>query len=114
MDFDNDGVRNELVLRNGPQVYHFGTDGHPQLIAEDLQLTYLTAGDITGDGFVDLVARDQENQLWLLPNDHGIGLSSRKALGLSLGVGAQVATADLDGDGRADLVETALGNPDSL
>lgn len=73
-------------------------------------LTYvrlIAVGDVTGDGFGDLLAYDHEHNLWLMPgNGHG-GFSARQPVFTDWGAGydAMAATGDLTGDGHPDLVE---------
>ncbi|MGW5607219.1 choice-of-anchor D domain-containing protein [Streptomyces sp. NPDC003753] len=64
-------------------------------------------GDLTGDGKADLVARDAQGGLWLYQGtgNPNAPFAPRKQIGYGWNIyGSIVGTADLTGDGKADLV----------
>ncbi|MFB7357975.1 FG-GAP-like repeat-containing protein [Streptomyces gardneri] len=63
------------------------------------------AGDLSGDGKADLVARDTAGKLWLYPGRGNGTLGARKLVGGGWQVmNRLVGSGDLNGDGKADLV----------
>ncbi|MGW7289397.1 FG-GAP repeat domain-containing protein [Streptomyces sp. NPDC054847] len=70
------------------------------------------AGDITGDGFADIVARTPAGQLYLYKGHGQAGwvFESRQLIGSGWqGYNKLVAPGDITGDGRADLLATTSG-----
>ncbi|UXY20533.1 choice-of-anchor D domain-containing protein [Streptomyces cynarae] len=64
-------------------------------------------GDLTGDGKADLVARDRNGGLWLYQGtgNPNVPFGPRKQIGYGWNIyNSVVGTADLSGDGKADLV----------
>ncbi|MER7758592.1 VCBS repeat-containing protein [Streptomyces sp. NPDC097619] len=121
-DLSGDG-RGDLLARDGAGVlYLYPGNGQATGFASRVRIgagwggfTKLTgAGDLTGDGRGDLVARDGSGRLYLYA-----GTGNPKApfkAKVKIGTGYQVyrqlvVTGDLTGDGRADLVATdSAGN----
>ncbi|WP_053205128.1 FG-GAP repeat domain-containing protein [Jiangella muralis] len=72
-------------------------------------VTELTLGDLTGDGRPDILARDRRGELWIYP--HGGQTSSnpwtvsRRWAGSGWATATTLKLADVDGDGRLDLVD---------
>ncbi|MCY0936029.1 FG-GAP repeat domain-containing protein [Streptomyces sp. H34-S4] len=63
------------------------------------------AGDVTGDGRADLLARGTDGTLWAYPGNGSAGFGDRVKIGTGWnGLTKLVATGDITGDGRTDLV----------
>lgn len=67
--------------------------------------TTIAAGDLTGDGFVDLFVPHRDGgQSFLFVNDGEGGFGERRAVGPAESATRAVALGDLDGDGAVDIV----------
>lgn len=116
VDLTGDG-RADVVARDGSGVLWLypaarGATGRPVLyervrIGAGWKDLVPAAGDVTGDGRADLVARDRDGVLWLYP---GTGtripdrvLSSRVRIGTGW-AGLTPTVADLTGDSRGDVI----------
>ncbi|GIH07104.1 hypothetical protein Rhe02_51710 [Rhizocola hellebori] len=85
-----------------------------QLSSMNFAGLYPVIADWTGDAKPDYIGRDSAGDLWLYPHTGGTGLStftSRTKIGTGFGIYNYLGAADLDGDGRAELLtrETATG-----
>ena len=70
-----------------------------------------TAGDLTGDGKVDLLARDTAGKLWLFPGQGGTTWGTKRSLGTGWGgMSAITGIGDFTGDGKPDLVALQKSN----
>ncbi|WP_152363170.1 FG-GAP-like repeat-containing protein [Microlunatus speluncae] len=79
--------------------------------------TGMALGDLTGDGRPDLLIKDRGGELWVYPHNGGTGAANpwtvqRRWVGSGWGTARELRLADVDGDGRADLVD--LENDGSL
>ena len=80
--------------------------------------TALAAGDIDGDGATDLAAVSEGGATWIFLGD-GAGSFTRESspeIPVMLGgcTGYHVAIADVDGDGRGEVVEAYAGEPSAI
>ncbi|HEY0535676.1 MAG TPA: glycoside hydrolase domain-containing protein [Actinoplanes sp.] len=79
------------------QIGH-GWDNYPQIVP----------ADVTGDGFTDLVAMRPDGTLWLYANnymrDNGDAYSGYAQIGNGWDTFATIVSADITGDGYADLI----------
>jgi serine protease len=67
--------------------------------------TVLAAGDFTGDGKADVLARENSGFLWLYPGNGRGGWLARKQVGSGWnGFTSLVAPGDFNGDGRVDVL----------
>ena len=71
----------------------------------------VTVSDVNGDGNVDLVVADQTGGIYVLPGDGigGFGAATTYDTGLSRLFPSSVTTADMNGDGKLDLVAAGSG-----
>lgn len=114
-DFDGDGRRDLLVTRKtlnayilgAAQVYlSTGVDFQPMGPAFELPLPINTecfSLDVNGDGLTDVAYRDIL-QRWYVRLSTGNSWSALEAVGVSSIAGKQLRVADIDNDGRDDLI----------
>ena len=62
------------------------------------------AGDMTGDGQPDLLARDTTGKLWLYPLANDATLQPRRSVGLVWSGYTIMGPGDVSGDRRADIL----------
>jgi hypothetical protein len=72
------------------------------------QFTWFLTGDVTGDGYDDLIAARPDGTLWLYGNSQNA--SAPYSTGIQIGTEwhqfSKITAADVTGDGRADLMAT--------
>ncbi|MEU8775437.1 FG-GAP-like repeat-containing protein [Streptomyces sp. NPDC048606] len=102
------GTPGRIAVLLGDGAGGFGT---ASLLSAGANLTSASVADLNGDGHVDLVASSSATQQIVVLEGNGAGaFGSPLAFGLNGGTNPQAtAVADLDGDGRPDVV-TANGN----
>jgi len=93
-----------VLLANGP-----GTFATPTMYKTDIQPTDLAAGDLTDDGFPDLVVPSSVEKLDILRNSGAGTFTSLPLPGPGLTEPLAVAVADLNGDGHLD-VAASMGS----
>jgi hypothetical protein len=113
-DFNHDGnldfatSGNLLALGNGD-----GTFQAPAQMIPDLAANYIAAGDLDGDGWTDLVLTlTEDSYIYVLRNNRHGGFTKtaiHAVDGRFLINPGQVALADLNGDGKLDIVIAAGG-----
>jgi subtilisin family serine protease len=118
-DFDGDGGP-EIVLADGPtpssfSLRLFGPDGSPRPFAApsfSVRFDRLVAGDIDGDGKLEILVAAVDETAWDLVL-HALGPDGTEKPGwpvsLPSGGSSYVALADLDRDGRSEVVAGTLG-----
>lgn len=72
--------------------------------------TAMALGDLTGDGRPDVLIKDRGGELWVYPHNGSTGATNpwtvqRRWVGSGWGTARALRLADVDGDGRADLVD---------
>jgi len=130
-DFDGDGrvdlaigyLASELTWRSGVDVLFNRPGGKWErrgLAVLDGRegVTALAAGDLNGDGARDLVALTGEGQTWIFVGDGKGGFTREDASGIQQYPdrcrGYHVALADLDGDGKDEIVAAFAGEGSSV
>jgi hypothetical protein len=123
-DVDGDGYSDVIVAEatgptRGAHVFHGGPDGPSRTAAESVTVpgivsVTIAAGDLDGDGLADVALADRTQTVTGLPNAgivwifHGAtgtpDLLQSPAPEAGGGFGASLAIADVDGDGRGDLI----------
>ncbi|MEV5280179.1 N-acetylmuramoyl-L-alanine amidase [Streptomyces sp. NPDC052811] len=113
-DFRADG-RGDLIARDtsGVAWYYKGSGNPAAPFGDRVKLgagwgafnALVGAGDLTGDGQADLIARDGDGKLWFYPGTGGPAFGQRTQIGSSWQIyDAILSTGDLDGDGKGDFV----------
>ncbi|WP_438294291.1 N-acetylmuramoyl-L-alanine amidase [Streptomyces sp. HUAS TT7] len=113
-DFRADG-QGDLIARDtsGVAWYYKGSGNPAAPFGDRVKLgagwgaftSLVGAGDLTGDGRADLIARDGSGLLWLYPGTGGPAFGNRTQIGSSWQIYDQIlSTGDLDGDGKGDFV----------
>ncbi len=110
-DFDGDGRQDLLILRGtlspAESIWYYegflstGTDFQPLFTTPPA--FDAVALDLNGDGLTDLAYRDRALG-WQTRRSLGNALATPEATGISTSIGQLVRAADLDGDGRDDLI----------
>ena len=131
-DFDGDGHKDLAISylsyeldtwRTGVDIYYGQADGtwrRKPLASEEGKVTIysLGTGDLDGDGARDLVALTGDGDAWVFLGDgHGWFVRERSDELVGAGTGCrgyEVALADLDGDGRDEIVAAYAGEPEGL
>ncbi|MER7950616.1 FG-GAP-like repeat-containing protein [Streptomyces sp. NPDC096079] len=116
-DVDEDGALDAVLVAPGPGSVAVllgdgaGGFGTASVLSAGANLTSVSVSDLNGDGHVDLVAAGSESsQVVVLEGDGTGAFGEPLAFGLNGGSNPQaIAVADLDGDGRPDVV-TANSN----
>jgi hypothetical protein len=115
-DLDNDGYGDLLALDTSNVLWMYPSQGNSHNFADRIRVgggwgiynKLLGAGDMTGDGRADLVARGTDGALWVYPGT-GTGtapLAGRVKIGTGgwNGFNKLAAVGDITGDGRGDLL----------
>jgi len=113
-DVDGDGVDElyvvvEAVAGGEVEILRFDadtkpTEGHLVATIPDKLCRFLTAGDVDGDGDLEVVAAAHKSGLWLLEPTAGDDLWKRTQIdGVSGGFEHAALLTDLDGDGSDEL-----------
>ncbi|SDD50835.1 FG-GAP repeat domain-containing protein [Glycomyces harbinensis] len=114
-DFTGDGVQDLVAVRKSDGALVLYSD----LASDDFgtaavvfssgwnQMDVVMAGDLTGDGHSDLLARDNKSgTLYTYPGDGNGGFGTRASHGTGWGAVELFTTADFDGDGAVDILTT--------
>ena len=112
-DFSGDGMSDLLVRRSDGALRRFSSSGNGGFGAPSAVVAtgfggfdlLSGAGDLTGDGFTDLVAREPGGQLWVYAGDGHDGLLGRIDAGTTWSAYRDVVgLGRIDGDDDADLL----------
>ncbi|MEO7386406.1 MAG: FG-GAP-like repeat-containing protein [Gammaproteobacteria bacterium] len=110
-DFDGDGRQDLLIMRgtlslSGPAWYYEGflsTGGDFQSLFTTPAAFDATALDLNGDGLTDIAYRDRALG-WQTRRSLGNAMAPPEETGFGTSIGQIVRAADVDGDGRDDLI----------
>jgi hypothetical protein len=112
-DYDGNAVQDIIVRGTDGEVVPHQPEGNNSWWGADSwgtgfkSMTLLeTAGDSTGDGFSDLLARDASGNLYVYPGDgYTVGKTARVLVGGGWNsMSAIVSGQDFNGDGKSDIV----------
>ena len=121
-DINHDGFSDAILAATGTStgsILYYRGDGHgnfatPVISTTTLPVEFMRAGDVNGDGNLDLVISDyySSQTAVLLGDGHGHfhQLKTQKSFAFS----APLALVDLNGDGKLDLIANTFGNPGSI
>lgn len=115
-DFNGDGSPDVATVRNlgqGEAALLFnhgdGTFGAAGDVAGSTGAQSLAAGDVDGDGDIDLVGMTP-NQAMILTNNGSGSFSVSQTLSLTLGAQIEAILTDVDGDGDLDIAAQTFGS----
>ena len=103
----DDSANEVIIFSNGSKGFHFHqyANGetavvHGQGLGEDATVTEIVTGDFNEDGFIDFLAASEDEGVFVLYNDNGVGFNVDKA---SLVNNAHhIEALDIDGDDDLD------------
>lgn len=115
-DFNGDGYADILATKTNGELWYFankGVSGLPAFNSAEFvgggwgSVVKITAGDVTGDGFSDLLGTKADGSLWMWRNAQAatdVGFNPAQPIGTGFGGFTTLQAGDFSGDGSADLV----------
>jgi len=87
------------------------TFGERQVISNQAEgIRYIQAGDIDGDGFVDIIAAIFDKVVWYRNIEGSGDFEDEQIIGFGNGSSRSLAIADLDNDGDQDVIYSSIFN----
>jgi hypothetical protein len=121
-DINHDGFSDAILAATGTStgsILYYRGDGHgnfaaPVISTTTIPVEFMRAGDVNGDGNLDLIISDYySSQTGVLLGD-GHGHFRQLRTQSSFAFSAPLALVDLNGDGKLDLIANTFGNPGSI
>lgn len=121
-DINHDGFSDAIVAETGAStgsILYYRGDGHgnfatPVTSPTTIPIEFMRAGDVNGDGNVDLIISDYYSSQTAVLLGDGHGHFHQLKTQSSFAFSAPLALVDLNGDGKLDLIANTFGSPGTI